>query len=344
MAATRNKDRHKHTLTLNSRLALQTKMNERLLEVAAATRLGVVGLVTHRGLAVDPQLKGFCEQAERAVPGLKVYPCGNMRGVNLPVTGVNAEYHPGYRALYATEAYGIFDGDPFVSITIGVRVTSSEYYVQSNAIENDKFAANTIEYRRVSTKDLKRAVVNFRKYFRKRTTFMNAVALYSDFRGAVTGYISGLAAGKAVALDALRSHYAFPNVISAVVAGDEINGSEFGDFMEKAKSYLDADRTVKEQALSGAGVVYVEIRNCGGMPTYDVFAISGTAAQANNVTLESLVNSGQHSSYTMRGNDELEAVFPGVLHKISVLMMMGNNEYVNQIGMRMDENIFWVMR
>lgn len=208
------------------------------------------------------------------------------------------------------------------------------YSVYSRAVTNEMYSPDKWSYHAVTSKDLKIALRNAAKYLKIFSPIEYAKQSIKTFSGHISSpkVDSIMRKDKAelevrinmfgvtsALVDAIKQGFVLPNSTVREVAEEYVAARrEYEESMDKVTNgyYI---RVTDDMGTQRATVIKIDdvSGKCNGLPTYDLGEVS-------SIPVADL-------PYDIAG-------------KLSVMSMLGNEQYVEGVGMKVSPNIFWVIR
>ena len=271
-------------------------------------------------LVAQVELQRFMKEVSKAFRGVVFTPQGDMRKVYMHMP--NDPYVMGYIA------YGGFQTT--------VVADQSSYIVSSRHIRNMKYADHNDQYYMAMSINLDTAVRNAKKYLRPLTTRDMALDEYKDVKRKSTDTESRASNAKNNAQSDLLARSNREKKIehnpmleymrTLVKVGHEFTDKQLeGDLL----NYFKLEDEHKVLLDKGINVSYVRVYEKYGKQVFDVAPILS------------------ENSYTHKVGDitlyDKDKVPEDVMGKVSMLSMVDNGHWVDDVGYRVDATMFYVV-
>lgn len=293
---------------------------------------------TFDGMAVLQETKEYLEELSKVMPNLKfvaweddsvVYSKTRADGV--------VETH---RAYVIKSFLACADESPFALGYISYgdhavdRASDLTYAVQSRRIANPKYAYHRDQHHMMMTKDLKKAIKLAKAFLTPYTTGEMATAMYEEIHNN-TG--RELERTKRQMMDTLDPINYNKEVIIAELLNLMRQNVEFTtpQFKDIAKVLQDRVEIYKEQADRQVSALFVRLYSVGSDTYVDV-------KEARDVRktgfAKDALKDTELKTYLLADLPE------DITHSIASLNILTNNQYVTNVGMKIDDRHFWVER
>jgi hypothetical protein len=288
------------------------------------------------GVYVIRELAHFCTEVRRYHRKIKF-------GVHSSATGYDyKEASDGSgSAIVFNEMWAYFDGDDYAVMRLGYAdynvgpSAKPTFGVYSRLIRNEKYDKGRRQYHMATTEHLPRAVKNVQKYMKPYTLAERAGLTYDDFRYAVDHQISVPHNMFNKSLSSVWHHSALTSELTALIQ----SGYTFTDasFHNTVMSLIEAQAARTAMAAKQHHGWYVTVRESNAAQVFDVLSIY----DIKRTSLTDVVRSAGTRTYAM---DELDAEHPELFGKIAALSMVDKGTLIEDVGMRVADNAFWVLR
>ena len=271
-------------------------------------------------LVSQVELQRFMKEVSKAFRGVVFTPQGDMRKVYMHMP--NDPYVMGYIA------YGGFQTT--------VVADQSSYIVSSRHIKNMKYADYNDQYYMAMSVNLDTAVRNAKKYLRPLTTRDMALDEYKDVKRKSTDTESRASSAKNNAQSDLLARSNREKKIehnpmleymrTLVKVGHEFTDKQLeGDLL----NYFKLEDEHKVLLNKGVNVSYVRVYEKYGKQVFDVAPILSENSYTHKV--------GDITPY------DKDKVPEDVMGKVSMLSMVDNGHWVDDVGYRVDATMFYVV-
>lgn len=285
---------------------------------------------SYDGIAVSKELKEFLLEVQKDMPHVKFVAYSDMM-----------ETHP----LTNTRCYTIqdflvtMDDCPYDIGRIGFGDFSAKkngkfsYVVQSRKIRNPKFREGRDQFNMVMTLDVKKAITNAKKYITPFSTKELATYSYdsiaSNSQTALT-HASNQVTKTFDPIDYAKNLWV-KELLNLKNQGVTFVTQQFQDIMKVLPERVDIYNEEKKKKVYG---LFVRLYNVGEDTYIDV-------QQADNLrdrlpALKSLVLDTQTFSMSSAPQD--------ILGGVATLAILEPNQYVTNVGMKIDEKHYWIER
>lgn len=291
------------------------------------------------GVPCKPEVKAFAEAVQQAMPEVKLLPI-DTEYVSYAVTDDAGVYQTSNNVRVYNEFAVYLDEFPFDIGRInfrdnGARKAKAETYgVYSRKINNAKYGTHRDQHHMVLATDVTKAVKNVRKYFMPYTTKELAQAFYEPI-------VRNVRAVEDKVEREIRSKadpivYNHEDIVMEIAYLKSI-GVQFKSarFKQVAESLGDAVERYETEKSRNVGAIFVRTYEVGGQPMFSI-------QQAIEVKKHM-----HHLQGTEEGKIEgkpLHEMPEDIVGAVSVLSILNNNQYVANVGMKLDANHFWIER
>lgn len=280
----------------------------------------------------SPKLIEFCAAVEKEAPGIKFIPySSDWTYINISVADGEGMPTADLSVRAVSHAHGYFDGDPYVSVRVGIDTTDDKYVISSRTIRNNRYKNNTREFYHAYANTLPSAIKAFRKSFRRVTPQEVASIEHHLVAAGSTSYRRELEMARHEAGTQVWNHPAFVPFLRALVQGNTPPEAVIKPILQQAEKYVSAFDVTVEASNVANNLLYVQI-NPAETATYSVVPYDHSTTKISA------------QCYVTRSEEELEDKFPGALGRVAVLAMTDKNMFVHGVGMRTHDNCFWVVR
>jgi len=234
----------------------------------------------------------------------------------------------------------VMDGYPFDLGRINFKDNSvrstdsptSTFGVYSRKISNAKYGTHRTQHNMIMSNDIKKAVKNVCKYVMPYSTRELAQAFYDGMQNNVGKILEKTQRD-------LRNHcqplgYNYDEVASEIIAlkakGMTFNTPQFKAVAEGIEGLYEAYKQESNRKISAT---FVRIYKVGDQPYVSLQEIDDFKKHVWNASID------------MPTTDKPVSELPeDAVGSISVLSILENNQYVDNVGMKLDSNHFWIQR
>ena len=291
------------------------------------------------GVPCVPEIKGFIEEIKNAMPNVKLLPI-DTEYVNVPVYDLDGNYQTSNSFRVFNEFAVYLDEFPFDIGRIsykdnGARKKDTKTYgVYSRKISNAKYASHRDQHHMVTATDVKKAVKNVSKYFMPYSTKELAQAFYEPIRLNVAKAGDSLLRELRTKVDSIAHNY---EEIAKEIAYLKQQGVQFrsSKFKQIAEEMGDVVERFEAEQNRSTGAIFVRFYEVGG-ETY--------------FSTQQVIEVKKHG-YTTQGTEEgkiegkpVSEIPEDIMSAVSVLSILNNDQYVANVGMKLNDRHFWIER
>jgi hypothetical protein len=289
------------------------------------------------GLPVVHDLGEFMLELKKVMPNVWFIPTDHDY-VQEDIKDENGVYQTSINIRVVNEVAVCLDDFPFdmgrinyQDNTVG-KSKDYTYGVYSRKIKNDKYGTHREQYNMIMGRDLKKAVKNAQKYLMPYSVKELAQAFYDPIRSNIQSEFSKVQ-GRATDLASIvrNNHHAILQEIHALKqAGVLFKTEEFRQVADKVDEVLGELETESSRKVGATFVRFYKV----GDESY--------------VTLQEATNI--RTSWDKAKVDETTVGYKAselpqdVMGAVSVLSILNDGQYVANVGMRVDDNHFWIER
>lgn len=290
----------------------------------------------YEGYVTDPRMIDFCKAVRKEVPSIKFVPIWMNTGITIEVKAVErvdvllSETETYRKLVYGVSAVvGYFDDDPYASVKLIVG-DGGTCIVSSRTIRNNKYKNISQDFYTAHATTLPAAMKAFKKHFKRTTPEEVAGWEYGSVVAESASHVRTMREAASTELNNLCQHASFVQYMRSLARRDTPPEHVTEAVTVQAGQYIQAVDAALE-AQNNPRMLYIQISTVGGT-TYSVvpYDSTTTAVAARRAVAGS--------------DDRLEEMFPGALGRIAVLAMTETGMFVSGVGMRLNENCFWVMQ
>lgn len=288
----------------------------------------------YEGYVTDPRMIDFCKAVRKEVPSIKFVPILMNTGITIDVKADSGEFalvsETRTKLVYGVSAVvGYFDDDPYASVKLVVGDGGTRI-VSSRTIRNNKYKNISQDFYTAHATTLPAAMKAFKKHFKRTTPEEVAGWEYGSVVAESASHVRTMREAAFTELKNLYEHASFVQYMRSLARRDTPPEYVTEAVTVQAGQYIQAVDAALE-AQNNPRMLYIQISTVGGT-TYSVVPYDSTTTA---VTARRAVAGS---------DDRLEEMFPGALGRIAVLAMTETTMFVSGVGMRLNENCFWVMQ
>ena len=289
------------------------------------------------GLPVEQELKTFMLELKIAMPNIWFIPTGQDRKQK-EIRDADGNYQTTESYRVVNEVAVCLDDFPFDLGRINYADNSVNsrgdrtYGVYSRKISNAKYATHRNQYRMIMGKDVGKAIKNAQKYLMPYSAKELAQAFYEPIRDSITNEF-GKVERKAhvLAQEVRNNHHAILNEIRALTrAGIVFKTEEFRKVAENVEEIYGEYETEINKKI---GAIFVRFYKVGSESYV-------TLQEAKDVKSNWSTAKVEDSPVGYKASELPQ----DIVGSVSVLSILNDGQYVANIGMRIDENHFWIER
>lgn len=318
---------------------LADQHNQRRIETLKERAIEAKWATFFDGIPCVPEIKEFAEELRKAMPNVTFLP------IDEEYVACNVKDDAGvYQTSINVRVYNEFavclNEFPFDIGRINYRDNGARkkdvksYGVYSRKITNAKYATHRDQHHMVTATDVKKALKNVSKYFMPYSTQELAQACYDPIRENVAK------AGNALTRE-VRSK-ADPIIHDHHTIMQEIywlkkRGVEFSSpkFVEIAKDIEDLMDRYQAEADRSVGAIFVRFYEVAGQTFFSTQQV---------IEIKKHYTSMQSSVEHRAEGKPVEEMPEDIKGAVSVLSILSDGQYVQNIGMKIDSKHFWIER
>lgn len=276
------------------------------------------------GLPISVHLANFCDGVRKIAPGVKFAAARTPKTIWRNSTDA------------ICEVWAYFPGDEFAFMRLGhadysVRDGDIKYCVYSRNISNEKFSDRREQYHVALTDSLERAVKNAKKYMRRYSPQEAATMRVNEFSDRVCSPAQTTASAATNVRHNIGEHRAFfAEMRSLVERGHQFDDPAFGDMVKDYVARTEEATAKKNRQYHG---FYVNVREEFGEQMFDVIQVLDIK-RANSRLI------GAHVTYKAHELDRAHEELP---HKLAALSMLSDHSFVEDVGHKVSDNVYWVL-
>jgi hypothetical protein len=233
------------------------------------------------------------------------------------------------------------DGMPFILGAVGYgdfstsRNGDKSYMVYSRKISNDKYNSYNDQHYMTLTTDIKKAVKNASKFIIPYTNLEIASVYFPNIQNNVNSNVSNAGDGFFSIVNNIKNSTTelSEELVHLVKSGVQFKTPLFANM---AKDIIDKHNTYLEYQNRVVDVTFVCFRqgNTMSITTMDVGNITKNNIHSLNFK-DKATNVNTYTSETLP--DEISS-------KVAVLNILNDDQYVENVGMKINSNTFWIER
>lgn len=283
-------------------------------------------------MAVSRELYNFVQDVNAKQAGLKYYPCD---------TKWLEFIEDNERVLIAKSLYVYMDNMPFILGAVGYgdftqsRNGDKTYMVYSRKISNDKYNAYNDQHHMTLSTDRNKAIKSASKYITPYTNVEIASVYFEEVDGRVRTKVNDAKNNFYHTVHAIRNDQLqlAEEMLHLVKSGVQFKNPTF---VEMASKIVDNYETHKAYDSRKVDLTFVCFRHGSN--------ITVTTMDVNDIT-KATIYSGNFASKAVNINTYTIENLPDELSsKVAVLNILNDKQYVEDVGMKIDKNTFWIER
>lgn len=293
----------------------------------------------YNGIPCVPQLKEFAEAILNVMPSVKLLPIDEGY-VQLPVHDVNGVYQTTKNVRVYNEFAVYLEEFPFDIGRISYKDNGARkkdvmtYGVYSRKIRNAKYAHHRDQHHIVTATDVKKALKNVSKYLMPYSTQELAQAFYEPIVSNVAK--AGDALTREIRTKAEPLAYAHEELAREIAYLKE-QGVQFksAKFRQVAESLGDVVERYEAEKGRSTGAIFVRFYEVGGQTLFSTQQV---------IEVKKNYNQPCNSAEQRIEGKPVAEIPEDIMSAVSVLSILNNNQYVANVGMKLDEKHFWIER
>jgi len=289
----------------------------------------IAGMETIDGLVVVPELIAFCKEIRKFNPHAR-FGAGTRKRLDGNSVGRYEEVFV-YKSEHKYAMAKIGFADYLVSAS---KSKPPKYVIFAQSIRNDKYHVNRDQFYMVAADSLEKAVKNAKKYLRSYTTLecaeMSMKAVAAKFHN--IGYAASRDERDARSEITSEARLLRTELFHMLDMGHPFLLPELREKVIKWRTAYKAEQAMGDRTLHA---YYVNARAQGEVMLFDVIEVLDV-----NKRTRPLSAAGGIPVTTYKMEDLPEKIAGG----IATLSILGNGQYVDEVGMRIDDTSFWVQR
>lgn len=293
------------------------------------------------GVPCVPEVRDFALAVKEAMPNVNLLPI-DLEYIQLPVYDAEGNYQTTNSLRIYNEFAVYLDSYPLDIGRINYTDNSARkkdkdiktYGIYSRKISNAKYAYHREQHNMVMASDLKKAMKNVSKYFMPFSTKELAQAFYEPLYNDIAKQGNKLEQELRSKADPIVHNHLelLKEIYWLKQRGVEFSSPKFREVAENVEDII--DRYVAEQNRS-VGAIFVRIYNVGGEP---YFSTQGAIEIKKNYS--QLCGTEE---WKIEGKP-VEEMPEDIKGAVAVLSILNNGQYVNDVGVKVDNNHFWIQR
>lgn len=265
------------------------------------------------------ELAEFCDELRKHFKGIRF---GHRRGYY-------SRENVGFTRLHSLWAY--YPGQEYALGKVGFELDKGryKYTLYARTITNNKFSAGSDGYNTVSTEHMDKAVKNAKKYLRAYGTLELANRSVTNLAGGFLDVYNKVTNRVRVAQEEFVAHRAFEREMRRLLT----TSHEFIDasFKLALTDYLNAMEEREQRRNAPTGGRFIHIREEAGEQVFDM---------VHTPDVRRLNLSHASTSVTTTKLDEMDEA---LIHKIASLSMLDDDGFVEGLGMKVNDKMYWVL-
>ena len=289
------------------------------------------------GLAVEQELKTFMLELKTVMPNIWFIPTDQDRKQK-EIRDADGNYQTTESYRVVNEVAVCLDDFPFDLGRINYADNSVNgrgdrtYGVYSRKISNAKYATHREQYRMIMGKDVGKAIKNAQKYLMPYSAKELAQAFYSPSRENINAEFSKVQDKAQSLAGVVRANYKaiLEEIRTLKRAGVTFKTEEFrkiADDVEEVYGEFEAESNRK------VGALFVRFYKVGADSYVTLQEAKDIKASWNTATIADSPVGYKASELPQ-----------DIVGSVSVLSILNDGQYVANVGMRVDENHFWIER
>ena len=221
----------------------------------------------------------------------------------------------------------------FKDNSVGKGIKESTYGVYSRKIQNDKYGSHRSQFNMIMSSDVNKAVKNVSKYVVPYSARELAQAFYDPMARNVINILQGIESKARDHVGLLRHDW---NAMLLEIRSLKAKGVEFTtpEFKRIAEDVDDVYGAYESEKARKVGALFVRFHKIG---------------EETYVTLQEAINVRDNYQEIKLGENTYATVpvseLPeDIVGSVSVLNILNNEQYVANVGMKLDNNHFWIER
>ena len=294
-----------------------------------------------QGLPTEEKLKEYAEEIAKVMPNIKFLPI-DLGYATVAIHDDKGVYQT-TENIRVCDAYALYMDDyPFTLGLIkhgdnSVRRNSDKpaqtYAIYSRKIANAKYGNYRDQHHMITASDLKKAIKNVLKYVVPFTPRELAMQFYDPLQGNVNRAIDKArhALNEAAGPVKQNQHAILAEIKNLKAQGVKFITKEFQSVADNSEEILDR---YEEERKRKVNAFFARCYAVGENTYVDL----QEALDIRDNSERTAVIDGEYKTYNL---SELPQDIAG---SISVLSILTNDQYVERVGMKLDDNHFWIER
>lgn len=293
---------------------------------------------SYDGVAVHEEMQQFLTELGKAMPKVKFVPYDDTRINNTQAddTGMLVT-----KNVYLIKSFLVcMDEYPFALgyVSYGDHAVDHSddltYAVHSRKISNPKYAYHREQHNMMMSKDMKKAIKLAKTYLTPYTTQELAIAMYDPIHDNSQVALQRAQRQMRDTLDPIMHNHELiiAELLNVIRQNVEFSTPQFKDI---AKCLQERVEVYREQADRQVSALFVRLYNIGEDTYADV-------KEANDVRRNSMGKSALKDTETK--TYAMSELPEDITHSIASLNILNNNQYVTNVGMKLDDRHFWIER
>ena len=291
------------------------------------------------GIPCVPEIKEFIEEIQKAMPNVRLLPI-DTEYVSKSIHDDEGVYQTTTNIRVFNEFAVYLDEFPFDIGRISYKDNGARkkdvktYGVYSRKIANAKYAYHRDQHHMVTATDVKKAMKNVSKYFMPYSTRELAQAYYEPIRTNVAKAGDVLLRELRTKVDPIAHNY---EEIAREIAYLKQQGVQFrsSKFKQVADEMVDVVERFEAEQNRSTGAIFVRFYEVGGETYFSTQQVIEVKKHHN--AMQSSVE------YVIEGKPVSE-IPEDIMSAVSVLSILNNDQYVANVGMKLNDKHFWIER
>ncbi len=291
------------------------------------------------GVPCVPEIKGFIEEIQKAMPNVRLLPI-DTEYMSYAVTDDAGVYQTTRNIRVFNEFAVYLDEFPFDIGRISYKDNGARkkdiktYGVYSRKITNAKYAYHRDQHHMVTATDVKKAMKNVSKYFIPYSTKELAQAFYEPIKINVAKAGDVLMRELRTKVDPVVHDY---EGLAREIYALKQQGVEFKSdkFRQVAENMADVVERYEVEQNRSTGAIFVRFYEVDGQTFFST---------------QQVIEVKKHH-HQLCGTEEgkiegkpVSEIPEDIMSAVSVLSILNNDQYVANVGMKLNEKHFWIER
>jgi hypothetical protein len=291
------------------------------------------------GAPCVPELKEFAEEVQKLMPNVKLLPIDEAY-VQVPVHDENGVYQT-TKSLRVYNEFAVYlDEFPFDIGRISYKDNGARkkdittYGVYSRKISNAKYAYHRDQHHMVTATDVKKALKNVSKYLMPYSTVELAQAFYEPIKDNVNQAILNMERELRSKIDPIvhDHHELIRELAHLKQQGVQFKSAKVKQVVENMGDVVERFDVENNRSI---GAIFVRFYEVSGQTFFSTQQVIEVRKHHHSM----------QSSAEQRIEGKPVAEIPeDIMGAVSVLSILNNNQYVANVGMKLDDKHFWIER